>query len=92
MNLNAPGAPTRSSLRSVDLGLIPPDYAHGQLYCLSEQNDVVPVEADPVEFVEQGRFRIASTVRPSGAHPGVANGRLSIRDQERRTAYDVRAE
>jgi outer membrane protein assembly factor BamB/Ca2+-binding EF-hand superfamily protein len=67
-------------------------YADGHLYCLSERNDVVLVEVNPAEFVEKGRFRIPSTGRPSWAHPVVANGRLYIRDQERLTAYDVRAE
>ena len=66
-------------------------YADGHLYCLGERNQVALVEASPDEYIEKGRFEIPSTGRPSWAHPVVANGRFYIRDQNRLTAYDVRA-
>jgi len=64
-------------------------YADGMLYCLGERYEVALVEANPEQYVEKGRFRIASGERPSWAHPVVANGRLYIRNGTRLTAYDV---
>ncbi len=66
--------------------------ADGMLYVLSEGNQVGLVEATPEEYREHGRFRIESQGRPSWAHPVVANGRFYIRNQQRLTAYDVRAQ
>jgi outer membrane protein assembly factor BamB len=75
--------------RSVGKGSL--TYADGMLYVLSEGNQVGLVEATPEEYREHGRFKIESQGRPSWAHPVVANGRFYIRNQQRLTAYDVKA-
>jgi outer membrane protein assembly factor BamB len=64
--------------------------ADGMLYVLSEGHQVALVEANPGKYVERGRFKIGSHVRPSWAHPVVCGGRLYIRDQGSLTAYQVR--
>lgn len=65
--------------------------ADGMLYVFSEGHEVALVEANPEEYREHGRFKIAAHGRPSWAHPVVAGGKLYLRDQEWLGAYDVRA-
>lgn len=66
-------------------------YADGNLYCLGQNQKLVLVEANPGEYVEKGRVELPDSGERSWAHPAVANGRLYIRDQQRLTAFDVRA-
>jgi len=66
-------------------------YADGMLYCLGERHEVALVDANPEEYVEHGRFKIENLGRPSWAHPAIANGKFYIRNQERLTAYDIKA-
>ena len=65
-------------------------YADGHLYYLSERNRMSLIEANPEEFIENGRFEIPDSGRNSWAHPVVANGRLYLRDQNTLTAYDIK--
>ncbi len=76
--------------RSVGKGSL--TYADGHLYCLGERNQMALVEANPKEYVEKGRFKLADSGKPTWAHPVVANGRLYIRDQHMLTAYDISAD
>ena len=75
--------------RSVSKGSLV--YADGMLYCLGEGHQMALVEANAKEYREHGRLKIDNLGRPTWAHPVVAGGRLYIRDQERLTAYDVKA-
>lgn len=75
--------------RSVTKGSI--TFADGQLYCLGERQEVALVDANPKEYIEKGRFKIANSGLNSWAHPVVANGKFYIRDQESLTCYDVRS-
>jgi outer membrane protein assembly factor BamB len=76
--------------------------AEGMLYLLSEEGEVVLVEADPQQFKETGRFKLPeaskypktrTTSRSSRVwtHPVIANGRLYLRDHEFLFCYDIRA-
>ncbi len=65
--------------------------ADGMLYCLGERYQVALVEATPEAYREHGRFSIEDLGLPSWAHPVVCNGKFYIRNQQRLTAYDVRA-
>jgi len=67
-------------------------YADGHLYCYGEKNQVALVEADPGEYVEKGRFDVEQLNYPTWAHPVVAGGKLYLRDMQRLTCYNVRAE
>ena len=64
--------------------------ADGMLYVLGENHEVGLVEATPEEYVERGRFKIASHGHPAWAHPVVAGGRLYLRDQGMLAAYDLK--
>ena len=75
--------------RSVGKGAV--SYADGHLYILGENNVVGLVEATPAGYREKGRFAIRDQGWPSWAHPGVAGGRLYIRNQGTLTSYDIRA-
>lgn len=66
-------------------------WADGRLYCLGERHEMALVDATPEAYRERGRFRIESRGRPSWAHPAIAAGKLYIRNQEKLTAYDLRA-
>jgi outer membrane protein assembly factor BamB len=75
--------------RSVSKGSL--CYADGRLYCFGEKNQMALVEANPAEYVETGRFDLPQREYPTWAHPGVANGRMYLRDQNILICYDVRA-
>jgi outer membrane protein assembly factor BamB len=73
--------------RSVGKGSL--TYADGRLYVIGEQNTVGLVDASPSGYVERGRFQIADQGWPSWAHPGVAGGRLYVRNQGVLASHDV---
>ncbi len=75
--------------RSVSKGSLV--YADGFLYCYGEKNEMALVEANPVEYIEKGRFEVPTGDYPTWAHPVVANGRLYLRDMQQLTCYDVKA-
>jgi outer membrane protein assembly factor BamB len=75
--------------RSVGKGSL--TYADGRLYLLSENNLVALAEANPIAYVEKGRFEIEDEGLPSWAHPVVCGGKLYIRNQSSLTAYNVSA-
>src|SRR2546427_6399978 len=71
-------------------------YADGRLYVHGENGDMALVEATPQEYREKGRFtpsgqpkRVRARER-AWAYPGVANGRLYIRDLGALWCYDVK--
>lgn len=72
--------------------------ADGQLYLLSEEGDVVLIDASPTGWKEHGRFRLEpqTTQRsPQGriwVHPVISHGRMYLRDQELLFSFDVRAQ
>ena len=73
--------------RSVGKGSIA--YADGHLYCYGEKNQVGLVQANPIEYVEKGRFDVPKGEWPTWAHPIVANGKFYLRDMNNLTCYDV---
>ncbi len=73
--------------RSVGKGSIA--YADGHLYCYGEKNEVGLVQANPIEYVEKGRFDVPKGEWPTWAHPTVANGKFYLRDMNNLTCYDV---
>jgi outer membrane protein assembly factor BamB len=66
--------------------------ADGMLYFRYENGLVSLVEANPKEYVEVSKFKLAKpSGKPSWPHPVIANGKLIIRDQDLITAYDIKA-
>jgi outer membrane protein assembly factor BamB len=77
------------SNRSVGKGSVV--YADGHLYAHSENGPVALIEANPVQYVEKGRFEQPDRSRAAAwAHPVVANGKLYIRDMDVLLCYDVK--
>lgn len=66
-------------------------YADGHLYCYGEGREVALVEANPKEYTEKGRFRVADGEYPCWAHPVIAGSRLYLRDMQTLTSYDIKA-
>lgn len=75
--------------RSVGKGSVV--YADGNLYVLGEDHVVGLVEANPNEYRERGRFKIADEGWPSWAHLAVSGGRLYVRNQGTLASYDIKA-
>jgi outer membrane protein assembly factor BamB len=75
--------------RSVGKGSV--IYADGNLYVLGEDHVVGLVEANPKEYRERGRFKIADEGLPSWAHLAVSGGRLYVRNQGSLASYDISA-
>jgi len=75
--------------RSVGKGSV--IWADGRLYLYSENGVIGLAEANPTQYIEHGRFRIAQGELPTWSHPIISNGKLIIRDQNVVYAYDVRA-
>ena len=65
-------------------------FADERLYLFSERGVAALVEANPAVYREHGRFALETGSLPTWTHPGVANGRLFLRDQDTVYAYDVR--
>jgi len=74
--------------RSVGKGAV--TYADGMLYLLGEKQMVGLAQANPIAYVEKGRFPIKDRGRESWAHPVVVGGKLYIRNQNELTCYDVK--
>jgi outer membrane protein assembly factor BamB len=75
--------------RSVGKGSVV--YADGNLYVLGEDHIVGLAEANPKEYRERGRFKIADEGWPSWAHLAVSGGRLYVRNQATLASYDIKA-
>jgi outer membrane protein assembly factor BamB len=67
-------------------------YADKHLYVLSESAQMALVEARPDQYREVSRFEVPESRYPTWAPPVIADGRLYIRNQDRLTAYDIRAQ
>jgi outer membrane protein assembly factor BamB len=65
--------------------------ADGLLFLLGERHQLALAKVDPAAYTETGRLEIDDLGKPSWAHPAIANGRLYIRNQQRLTAFDIRA-
>jgi outer membrane protein assembly factor BamB len=75
--------------RSVGKGSV--IFADDRLYLFSEGGVVGLAEANPAQYREHGRFKLATGSLPTWSHPVVAGGKLYHRDQDNIYAYDVRA-
>lgn len=65
--------------------------ADGMLYLVGEGREVALAEAVSHAYREHGRFELPDLGRPAWTHPAISGGRLYIRNQQRLTAFDVRA-
>jgi outer membrane protein assembly factor BamB len=66
-------------------------YGDGRLYLRNEDGTMNLVEASPREYRERGTFVIPDVVKPSWAHPVIANGKLFLREQDVLHCYDITA-
>lgn len=78
------------SHRSVGKGSL--TAADGLLFLLGERGDAALAEATPEGYREHGRLRLQDLGQPLWSHPVVSGGRLYLRNQQRLTAYDIRAQ
>ena len=75
--------------RSVGKGSV--TFADGRLYVRGENGKVALVEANPMKYVETGRFDQPDRSKQAAwPHPVVANGKLYIRDWDVMFCYDVK--
>lgn len=65
--------------------------ADGRLYLVGEAHRVALAEASPEAYREHGRFELPDLGRPTWSHPVIAGQRLYLRNQQRLSAYDLRA-
>jgi outer membrane protein assembly factor BamB len=65
-------------------------YADGNLYFRYQNGTMALIEANPMEYVVKGSFRLASINGESWPHPVIAGGRLYLRDQNVLMCYDIR--
>ncbi len=67
-------------------------YADGRLYYRNEGGPILLIEANPVKYVEVGRFeQPEKSGKDCWPHPVIANGKMYIRDQDLLFCYDVKA-
>jgi outer membrane protein assembly factor BamB len=66
-------------------------FADQRLYLYSENGVVGLAEANPTGYRERGRFTIPTEAAPTWSHPIIAAGKLILRDQDKISAFDVRA-
>jgi len=66
--------------------------ADGRLYLRTERGAILLIEPNRERYVERGRFEQPDRTRePAWAHPVIANGKLSLRDQDVLLCYDIKA-
>jgi outer membrane protein assembly factor BamB len=76
--------------RSVGKGSVA--YADKRLYVLSEDGVLALVEPRTDQYREISRFDLRSGRYPTWSPPVIADGRLYVRDQDRLTAFNIRAQ
>ncbi len=64
-------------------------YADGNLYFRYQDGTMALIEANPMEYVVKGSFRLASRQHESWPHPVIAGGRLYLRDWDVLMCYDI---
>ncbi len=66
-------------------------YADGRLYYRNEDGPMILAGANPMGYVERGRFDPPNrSSAHSWAHPVIANGKLYLRDQDVLLCYDIK--
>jgi len=68
-------------------------YADGMLYYRYQNGVVALIEATPKEMVLAGSFKETErSGRESWAHPVIANGKLYLRDQDKLSCFNIKAQ
>jgi hypothetical protein len=66
-------------------------YGDGRLYLRNENGRTNLVEVNPRKYRERGTFVIPDVVKPSWAHPVIANGKLLLHEQDVLHCCDITA-